>query len=374
MKNKRRIFIRCHLMAFLFACFSINALSEDVYFQGFALSGSFEDREINFPYLNRISGIMSDDGSPLMDRLLRDIFFKNVSELHGIDLKAEKASGSGSKNSLAFAMTGERISVEPVGGVYKCCINLSGQILILDFSTMMVAGSYPVIWEIIHVFDHLPAEDDIMAVLAGSQYGIRSEFFSKPIVDILPQISVKDYAGRTVRILDVDIADEAVPFLSVGYAQNLSAYKAWVAEQFGMNLSSDQGLALLPYAKDEANARMALSFSNTEMLMFTIPSPTYGISIRLDKFKKVVAQETLAERLMVYGAYVTVKLFEPEFGKIYYEAPFKFGVPKTIPASQSEVDDFSVFREALKNVLQKAGFDVMKDKQARKVLEKCKRS
>jgi len=332
------------------------------------------DRDVNFPYLSRVSSVTSEDGTSFLDKLFRDLFLGNAEALKSIELKAEKGDGKESLKALAFAMTGERVSVEKVGSIYKCCINLSGQILILDFETMMVVGSYPLIWEIVQVYDNEPNSEDICGLLMSDQYGLQSEFFKQPIIDTLSTVGVKDNAGRTLRVLTVDINDKVIPFLSEDYANNLPAYKAWIAEQCGVDLSSEKGLALLPYAKDAANANMALAFANSEILMFTIPAPTYGISISLDQFKKVVAKETLAERLLVYGAYVTLKIYEPQFGKVYYENPVKKGIPKTVPASQEVVDDFAVFQEALKNVLQKAGNEAMNDKKGRKVLEKCKRS
>jgi len=357
-----------------FFLFSFLLYGEPVIYSGFSFSGRAEDQTKTFPYLSQIAAEKSSDGTAWLDWLFRGLIWGNRELLTSIDLKAGSGSEAGSLKALAFAMTGERVSIEPVAGVYKCCINLSGQILILDYKTMMIVGSYPIVWEIIHVFNDAPKDADICALLQGSQNGLQSEFFKKPIIDLLPHVAVKDYSGRNLRILKVEIGDEALPFLSESCTNNQAAFKASIAEQCGAYMSSNLGLALLPYVKDSANGKMTLAFSNSEIVMFTIPEPTYGISIRLDKFKKVSAKETLSERLLVYGAYVTLKLYEPQFGTVYYENPTKIGVPKTVPMSQTYIDDFSVFQEALKNVLQKSAEEAMADKQARKVLEKCKRS
>ncbi len=345
-----------------------------VFYQGVAFSGESVGVEARFPYLHQIHSLSGSDGSPWLEKLFRDLIWQNRDLMPSVELRAEKGTDKVDLKALAFSFSGERISVEPIGDVYKCCINLSGQILILDFETMMVVGSYPLIWEIIHVFTDEPQPEDIITLLTGSECGLQSGFFKQPIINILPQITVKDYSGRSLRILDVGVGEDALSFLDQRYLDHLPAYQSWIAEQCGANLSSEFGLALLPYLKDASNAKMALAFSSSEVLMFTIPEPTYGISIQLDNFKKVIAKETLAERLLVYGAYITFKLYEPQFGKVYFEEAIKMGIPKRIPVSQTIVDDCAVFQEAVKNVLLKAGREVMDNKKARKVLGKCKRS
>ena len=345
----------------------------DVYFGGFALTGRADDQVANFPYILALNQRRASDDTPLLDSIFRGLFREHCSLFEKINLKFALAPGEGSKNVLAFAMTGERVSIEFVCDVFKCCINLSGLILILDYENMTVVSSYPLIWEYIHVFKTAPEEEQIIGLLLSDEAGFTSEFFQRPLLELFPWVTVEDRARRTVRLLSVDVEEEALPFLPTKYAQDLDAYKAWLAEQYSALLSSELDLAILPYAKDAANAKMALRFMNSEMLMFTIPDPTYGIDLTLRKFKKVVVKETRAERLLVYGAYIKSKLYEPEFNKIYFEDNMKVGVPKKIPISQKQVDDCAAYQETLKNVLLSSTEVMMQNGPAREVLEQCKR-
>jgi hypothetical protein len=49
----------------------------------------------------------------------------------------------------------------------------------------------------------------------------------------------------------------------------------------------------------------------------------------------------------VYGAFANVKIEEPLSGKSYLSSPFKNGETKVVPVTQSFVDDFPAYYDAL---------------------------
>jgi len=362
------------LLAWFLAGAGTAYAATDVFYGGFAFAGRAVDQKTQYRYTYQLSQKKEADGTGYLDVTFRNFFRGNAEALKKTNLHFDLAKPGDAKTVLAFAFTGERVSIEEIGANYKVCINLTGQILILDYADMTVRAAYPQIWEVIHVFKHEPADPDITALLTGDQFGYRSEFFQKPLAACLSQVVLGKKSSRTVRVLRVDVEDEALPFLPERCREAPAAYAAWAAEQYGAFLSTELDLALLPYAKDATNAKMALRFSNTEMLQFTIPEPTYAFDLTIRKFKKVEAKRTRAEVLLVYGSYITVRFYEPEFDRVYFNEKLKIGLPKTVPVSQKDIDDCAAFQEALKNVLLESTQKMTADKKTRKILAKCKRS
>jgi hypothetical protein len=176
----------------------------------------------------------------------------------------------------------------------------------------------------------------------------------------------------TLQIHKVSIGEKALPFLPEALRQTPNAYAQTVAQQYGSLLASKAGVVLLPFAKDGLNGKMALRFSDASALQFSIPAPTFALDLEVQGFKKILDKQTAAEALWIYGAFLANRVYEPEFQKVYFDAPVKYGVPKVIPATQKSVDEFPVVSEALKGAFVAAIEQMQKDKQtSEKVLKKC---
>jgi hypothetical protein len=117
---------------------------------------------------------------------------------------------------------------------------------------------------------------------------------------------------------------------------------------------------------------MTLRFKSGDAVQFKIPEPTFGISLDVKGFKKVLDKQTDAESLWIYGAWLGIKVIEPAFGKVYFETTVKYPVTKLVPASQQSVDEFPVVSEALKGAQLLAIEAIQKDKIAKDVILKCK--
>jgi hypothetical protein len=97
------------------------------------------------------------------------------------------------------------------------------------------------------------------------------------------------------------------------------------------------------------------------------------VDVDLKGFKKVLDKKTDAEALWIYGAFLGIRVYEPEFNTVYLDAPVKYGVSKVVPATQKAVDEFPVVSEALKGAFLSAIDQMQKDKNTNeKVLKKCK--
>ena len=133
------------------------------------------------------------------------------------------------------------------------------------------------------------------------------------------------------------------------------------------------GVEMLPYLKDYANTRMALAFVNGDAVMFEIPEATYAVDLDLRGFMKIPGKKTPAQQQWVYGAYLDVRVYEPEFNVEFFKGQLKTAVQKIVPVSQVRVDEFPVVSEAFKGVCLEAIAKIRNDtKTQQNVIKKCK--
>jgi hypothetical protein len=192
------------------------------------------------------------------------------------------------------------------------------------------------------------------------------------VLEQADRIQPRSKNQSTLQIRQVRIGEKALPFLPATLRQATNAYAQTAAQQFGSLLSSQAGLALLPYAKDGLNSKMALVFSDASALQFKIPASTYALDLDVRGFKKVLDKQEDGQALWIYGAFLGIRIYEPEFNSSYFDAPVKYGVPKVVPATQKTVDDFLVFSEALRAAFVSAIEQMRQDKKTNeKVLKQC---
>lgn len=341
----------------------------DVFYGGFAIAGNTSDFEAFFPHINRLSRQKDAEGHNAFQEKFRRIFKSCAGTAPNFSLRYDGADDFGDQKVLAFAFTDERVSVEKVGGSYKCCINFGADLLILDFETMKVVGCEPIIWEIIDVFEGEPTDLEIDDVLV--RFMDSDEYFKQPLVSAFSKLSVRDFSRASMGVVNITVEEEALPFLPEVQRDHLDGYKRWMANQYKSFLSSELNVAVLPYGEKggAVTIRMADRFVNTERLNFKIEPPTYGIDLSLIRFKQVRGKETAAERLLIYGVYIHLKVHGSKFDEI-----IKKGLPKIVPQSVSdeEIDDFAAYQETLKNLFLKSTEVMQKDRTFRKkVLKQC---
>ncbi|MCS5622212.1 MAG: hypothetical protein NZ656_09695, partial [Nitrospinaceae bacterium] len=87
-------------------------------------------------------------------------------------------------------------------------------------------------------------------------------------------------------------------------------------------------VAVLPYAKDAANATMALNFADQSVVQFQIPDATYGIDLEIRGFKKVHDKKNSNEftQRWLYLSYITLKVYlqdkDPDFREVFFLKEF----------------------------------------------------
>ena len=358
--------------AVLFAAHSAVAESskQDVFFGGFAFCGKAGDVEKNFPIASSLNK-PTDDGTPYLGRVARDFFQKNKDRFTQMNLQFGVARREDTSLVLALALTDEKVLREDFSVFHKLVIQLGFEMLILNFKDQEVVCSQPIYIELIDAGDESFSDSAVGDRIKNMIGGGDSQLFAS-ILAKADRIQPRSKNQSTLQIRQVTIGEKALPFLPEKLRQTPNAYAQTVAQQFGSLLSSRAGVALLPFAKDGLNTKMALVFSDASTVQFKIPAATFAVDVDVKGFKKVLNKSTDAEALWIYGAFLGIRVYEPDFNVGFFDAPVKYGVSKVIPSTQKTVDEFPIVSEALKGAFLSAIDEMQKDKKtSEKVLKKC---
>jgi hypothetical protein len=277
---------------------------------------------------------------------------------------------SKTKIAMALALTRENISVVNIEDVYKVVASLSCNLTFLDFDGMKVVATYPIYLEYIDVLHNQPDEDYKINLIKKLYF---SDDFSilKILKERLGNMRLKNEGVLTMRLLNVSLEDEAKDKLTV-YKDNFGAFESMLAQRFSDTLSSKLNVSVLPYAKDYLGGRMSLVFSDARMQDFQIPTAGYSIDLTLRKLTKELYKQDVGEDAFLYGAYTTVKIYDPDLGKTYWEKKIKYGAVKNIPKLQNTTDDYSIFDEMTGLVMSEIVKKIREDKQLYKeVITRC---
>jgi hypothetical protein len=360
----------CFLTAFAYAASGADTDIPKVFFAGFAFSGNDSAIKTNYPISSMVD-VGTADQSGFIQTNTVDFFQKNRARLSKIDLQFGLARPEDTPLVLALAMTDEKVLREEFSDFHKLVIQLGFELLVLDFHEKTVEYSRPIYIELIDAAHERFSDEQVAERVRKMIKGDDSQLFTA-LADKCESIKIRGKNQCTLQVRNVVIGEKALPFLLEAYKQAPKVYAQSVAEQFGALLTAKAGVALLPYAKDGLNSKMSLRFEDQSVVQFKIPAPTFAVDIDLKGFKKVLSKSTDAESLWIYGAFLGIRVYEPDFQKVFFDAPVKYGVSKVVPASQKNVDEFPVVSEALKGAFVTAIEQIQKDQNSQtKVIKKC---
>ena len=345
----------------------------EVIWSGFAFRGRFADIGKRYPVTKGIN-VVDADSVGFLDKNFREFFKANQKAFRYIDFKLGQGDlDEGKTQMLALVMTEEQVLTEQLGKVHKCVVQLGFELLLLDYKggAPSVVCSQPVFIEYRDAgrapFNPARVSAIVRKMIVGNDCQLAGVLKEK-----CARLRVLGKGQGTIKVRKVVVGDKAKPFLPAAFKAG-DLYAQFIAQQFSALMAGKAGVEMLPYLKDYANTKMSLAFVNGDAVQFQIPEATYGVDLDLRGFKKVPGKRTRAEQLLVYGAVLDVRVYEPEFNIEFFNAAEKHAVQKIIPASQLRVDEFPVVSEAFKGVCLKVIENIQKDAKTQKnVIKKCK--
>lgn len=340
----------------------------EVALAGLAYAGAENTLDARFPYSRRFEQEMQDAGTPIARGLadaLRAMSLPHLRLTDGI----EQLKGRDQALAVALVVGAEVVSVEPIGALHKLMVLVRGQAMFFDFKSMRVVRAHPISFAYIDVLPQAPSPDEVMARVrwvyqgANGKPGVLARF-----VHEVARARVRtDSPPRYLQVTSVQVGPQARAHLPAflraapgpgGPSEPASAQdpaETWVADLVAEALSTRTGVPLVPYAKGYAIGNvMPLRVADGTVWSLELPSPDYAIGVELSEFRKIKFNEVVGGATSyVYGAYARLHLEEPLSRKVYLSAPLKNGVTRVIPASQSYVDDFPHFYDALNDLFVK---------------------
>ncbi len=265
------------LVFFLVGSMMAAQAATKVFYGGFAFAGSASEVAKNYPIAVSLNE-PSADGAHFFDTQAREFFRQNASRFTDVALSFDIARSEDTPLVMALALSDEKILREELGSFHKLVIQLGLELLVLDFRAMEVVSSRPICIELIDASKEAFSDADIRTRMHTMVDGDRSQLFTV-LRDKLAGVSVRGKNQCTLQIKTVTIGEKALPFLPESYRTATAAYAQTVAQQFGSLLTSQAGLAMLPYSKDGLNSKMSLRFSDASMLQFKIPPPTFAVDV-----------------------------------------------------------------------------------------------
>jgi len=317
-------------------------------FAGFSFVSDHADIASRFP---RTNALLQKDARAL-DKLL----LKQLSRFHRDDLEIVTARlgmlGKGEGLALTLALDDEVVSVEKIGGIYKIVVGLNAEGLVFDFDELNIIASFPISVEYLDATTDPPSGaylNDLVAKLyrGGLRVNLVNDF-----TDSLQTVSIREHYGSRIGIKNVVIGEKAKPYLPKYLNETPRAARALVAQSFSKYLSKNQRVSVLPYTKGDAiGNKMSARFANGGVFTLAIPEPDYSIDLVLEGFKKVQFDQKSSGSSWIYGAYLDLRVYEGLTQKTFANLALKNGVTKLVPTSQTSIDDWPVFEESLRSLM-----------------------
>jgi hypothetical protein len=334
------------LVLALFCCLLFSASpvhaepQQSVYWAGFAFTGEYARRHSLTP---ASADVIEKHGLiPLNAALYAALRDHPPQHFALIGDSLAHLDGSTSATVLAAALDRELVSVEPIGGQYKILVEIALQALFFDYRERQIIAAYPVTLQYIDLQDSPPSKAEIRAVIANLLY----KNAAASLAQTLAQARLPEAAMKRLQVGEVEISEAARAVLP--HPERERDLRMTLAHEFSKILSANTNIGLLPYARGEAiGATMAARFSDGRVFQLKIPEADYQVRLRLDRFVERVHEENEARRLMLFGAFFTVKVVDPVLGTMFFDQPLRKGEIKTVPSTQTGIDYWAAWYETL---------------------------
>jgi hypothetical protein len=350
-------FARQALMARLITaallCFvSGHAQSADrsVAFAGFAYSGDAATIDQRFPFTGRYVVELEQRGKRIHSDLAARIAARPPAGFNVLYEQMDGLKGRDQAIVSALVVTSETVSTEDFGDVTKVLALVRAQALFFDFKTQTVVRAYPLSFASIKLFRGTdPTDSDRLELIRrvfegqGGKPGILQRY-----ADALASATVPDQVSRTIQVSDVQLGSTVLASLPGTFSGSPAVAETWLADIASEALSSRTGVPILPYAKGYAISNvMAIRFSDGEVFNLKLPKPDYEVRVNLKELRKVLYGQVAAGSSYIYGAFADISIVEPLMEKNYLALSLKNGEVKEVPATQTYVDDFPAFYDAI---------------------------
>lgn len=323
------------------------ASTSKVYFAGVAFTHAAANVKENFPHA---SAALSADANRRLNQSIQQQLQHQAGGLDIIFDGLGSIKDASQSTALALGIDREATTVEHIGNVYKLRIEIAAEALFFDFKEKQVLGGFPFTIDFIDTSPAPPTADEIQTAYDGMVLGAQGRHsLATEFAKTLSTIQVPNAANKHLRVTSVTIGTKAIDYIKQPSPhESLVDLPVEIAEAFGQALAANQRISILPYSSNQAlGSSMAARFIEGEAFQLKIPEADYEIHLDIVGFKKIDQSHSAVETMFLYGSFVDVSVTEPLSAKTYFSQRIKQGVTKSVPLSQTTVDDWEPAHESL---------------------------
>ena len=352
LKNVGKAALCCLCLGGLFAT---DAHATDVALAGFAFAGDFSSALDRFPYVSAI-----DQRDKLfLPRMVHERAKGISNPAFGIVATDTQINTKGSDQALVavLVLTGETVSSETFGNYVKTFVNLRGDALIFDFKSKTIVRNYPISTFLFDATSEQPSPEYISGLVnrlltEQDDNGLISLFEKRLAGATLPAPG-----NRNIQVHEVQVAPEALALLPEGLRKDPKTVQTLVSDTFSSIISAKLGVPMLPAPTSHKQSLAVMSFRLQDVgdIDLNVGEGDYLFDIKLNKFAKIKSGENNLGASYVYGAYTSLRFYEPLQNTNYVNTDLKNGEVKVVPAGQVTTEDFPAFEAALRGLFIKFG-------------------
>lgn len=338
--------------------------SKPVYYSGFTYAAQSKEVESSYGITKKLNE--GSVGAGEIDLIFKDLFSTPWTREYGFDTKtglSDLCGNASDSMAMTIVVTREDFGLEPMNNDTKVVLNLGVKLMFVDMSTRSFIWAYPVNIEIVDSFE-------------GNLGNVEFEKFKKSILlnayqkaasvlkSSFPVVNLKNVSLITLQVSNSVLQEKARDgMFGTDKQANAEEYSKLVAQSFSDELVRKFGLTMLPFRKDLINGRVGVRCSNNKSADFKVPDmPSFAVDLSLNNVKKKQVQQTNAERGIGYGAFLGVKVLEPEYTIVVFDKEIFNGAIKAVAITSGEPEDLPVYKELVQKTIIKAVDELGKDK------------
>lgn len=351
----RFAWLACGILGLGLVSAPVSANQRQVTLAGLAYAGDAATLDQRFPFSREYEKNLLKAGSSSYLRLRDGVALKPSPNFEISTGQIAELKGRDETLVTTLLIDSETVSLERFGNLRKLLVLIRGQALFFDFKTMTVVRSYPLSFAYVDVFDRDPSHEEILQRIVNVYEGTanRPGMFSR-YSNSLGTAALPTAVSRYLRVARVALAPEVLESLPPALRSAPGIAETWAADLVAEAISTRVGVPLVPFVQGYAVGQvMPLRVSDGTVFQLKLPSADYEISVDLTGLRKVKFGEVAAGVSYVYGAFARVKIEEPLSGTVYLDTELRNGESKVVPATQTHVDDFPAYYDAVNGLFRK---------------------
>jgi hypothetical protein len=350
-----------NIVVFLFfILFSITGFSQDLYFAGFSFIGDTTEND-SYPVAFKLYESNS--------RLLNEKLNGSLKNLKRTDLNIIKDKEglikSGNALALAYGLQKESVTVYFVDGKYNYQIYVDGQVYVFDYSDSehKLITNVPSGWSYVFTSPKKLSKDELNKTVENIYIPNKNSSFSSPSSSVFDQwvndlenaqiSSAKKYTRLQVRKITLEDPVSSQINGSSEYMKNKKTLINETARSFESYLSHYQKVPMLPFSLGQALGKnMIARFADTTYSI-KIPPPDFVVDINVREFKKAYVDNKAYDGY-IYGAFINLKLLQPDLNNIKLDSKFNYKSEIQVPKSYNLKieDDWPIWMGAQKKLFE----------------------